>query len=446
MTNITIKKGLNIPIKGAPKQVIDGRKESAYFAYLGSDFPLLKPSFLKREGDSIRSGEAIFYDKKNPNVKFISPFSGTLKNINRGEKRVLLSVVIEKDYSGKETNYNIGKLDNYTKDEIIELLIKSGLFISIKKRPFDSVANPEENPSSIIINAIDTRPLCPSTKVILDEYNEHFNIGLNVISKLSQKIFLTIPKNLDINVAQKNIRKIHFNNLHPAGLVGTQIFYLDPIKKGKLVWYIDYQHVIAIGHLFTTGRIKKDKIVALSGDEFKSPRLINVPIGAYLGDITKNELKDKNRTRIISGSPLYGHKGDGPLSYLGFYNNQITAIKDVSIRKFMGWALPGTNVYSTTKAFLSKFLSIKKYSFDTSLKGSHRPIIPIGIYEKVFPFKINATYFLKYLLVEDLDSLEKMGVLGLAEEDLSLVTFVCPGKIDYAPKLRKVLNTLAKEY
>ena len=445
---IKIKKGLTLPINGQPDQKISEGNPVKYVAVIGPDYIRMKPDFAVSIGDRVKLGQLLFTDKKMPLIRYNSPGSGTVTGINRGEKRVFLSIVIELD--GKEEitfqSFPDGQINILKRDAVIAHLLESGLWTAMRARPFGKVADPEIKPHSVFITAIDTNPLAPSVEMIISEKSDFFKMGLEIISKLTDgKLFVCKAPGTTIPVPDDRHLVIEeFQGPHPAGNVGTHIHFLDPASRSKTVWYIGSQDVIAIGHLFKTGRLMTDRVISLAGPLALNPRLIRTRLGVSLQDLTVNELKDGER-RIISGSVFSGYTADGPLAFLGRYHQQVTVIPEDRERILFGWLSPGANLFSVKNVVLSKMKPRKTFDFSTNMHGGVRGIVPIGSYEKVMPLDILSTYLLRALAVDDIDEAEKLGCLELDEEDLSLCTFVCPSKIEHGQNLRRVLTLIEKE-
>lgn len=445
---ITIKKGLKLPIKGEPNQQISKGNQVKSVALIGSDYNGMKPTMLVKVGDKVKLGQPLFADKKTPGVIFTSPGAGKVSAINRGAKRALQSVVITLE--GKEEvtfdSYEETKVEGLGREQVQENLVKSGLWTSLRTRPFSKVPALGSIPHSIFVNAMDTNPLAADPATILNEKRSAFTNGIKVLSKLTKdKIYLcTAPDDNIPGVDSKLVVQKKFSGLHPAGLPGTHIHLVDPVNAEKIVWTINYQDVIAIGHLFTTGKILTDRVVALAGPEVKNPRLVTARLGACIDDLVRGELGN-NDNRVISGSVLSGYKADGPLAYLGRYHLQVSVIEEGRKREFLGWLVPGLNKFSTKAVYLSKLFPKKLFAFTSSLEGSKRAMVPIGMYEKVMPLDIQPTFLLRSLIVGDTDQAQLLGCLELDEEDLGLCTFVCPGKYNYGSILRENLTKIEKD-
>ncbi|ERF78179.1 Na(+)-translocating NADH-quinone reductase subunit A [Gallibacterium anatis] len=444
---ITIKKGLDLPIAGKPAQVIHDGAAITEVAVLGEEYVGMRPSMKVREGDVVKKGQVLFEDKKNPGVVFTAPASGTVTAINRGAKRVLQSVVIKLEGESQMTfaKYSIEQLANLTVEQVKQNLVESGLWTALRTRPFSKIPAIDSKPSSIFVNAMDTNPLAAEPALIIKENAEAFQNGLTVLSRLNEgKLFVCKAAGTSIpTINASNVQVEEFSGPHPAGLSGTHIHFLDPVSISKFVWYINYQDVIAIGKLFTTGELYVDRVVSLAGPQVKNPRLVRTRLGANLNELTAGELAD-GENRVISGSVLNGHTAVAPVNYLGRYALQVSVIAEGREKEFLGWISPGSNKFSITRTVLGHF-GHKLFKFTSAINGGHRAMVPIGTYERVMPLDIIPTLLLRDLSAGDTDSAQALGCLELDEEDLALCTFVCPGKNDYGPMLRAALDKIEKE-
>jgi Na+-transporting NADH:ubiquinone oxidoreductase subunit A len=445
---IKIRKGLNLPITGQPDQTKIESKEVSAVAVIGPDYVGMKPTMEVRVADKVKLGQVLFTDKKNPSVKFTAPGAGEVIAIHRGDKRSLQSVVIKLSGSEEITfnSYPESRLKDLQREVVVEQLINSGLWVSMRTRPFSKVPDPATRPHSIFVTAIDTNPLAPAISKIIDGREKDFNNGIAVISRLTDgRIYLckdaqTVLPSTDLNTVVVE----EFTGPHPAGNVGTHIHFLDPVGRKKTVWHIGIQDVIAIGKLFTTGKLFTERIISLAGPSVKNPGLIKTRIGASIDEIINNELKD-GENRIISGSILSGFEVQENLNFLGRYHQQLSVIPENRNREFLGWLSPGLNLFSLKNIFLSKLIPNKKFNFNTSLYGEERAIIPNGSYEQVMPMDILPLFLMRALAVDDVEDAEALGCLELDEEDLALCAFVCPSKIEFGPLLRRNLTTIERE-
>jgi Na+-transporting NADH:ubiquinone oxidoreductase subunit A len=433
-----------LPIKGSPKQEIGEGNAIKRVAVIGSDYPGMKPTMLVKEGDQVKLGQPLFADKKNEGVQFTAPGSGKVIEINRGERRVFQSVVIELD--GKETAVKFEShtdLATLTRDAVVEELVESGLWTAIRRRPYEKVPAINAVPHSIFVNAMDTNPLAGDQALAIARQPEAFVDGISVISKLTEgTVFVCRDPNATFDVGSAQVET--FSGKHPAGLVGTHIHHLDPVGEGKEVWHVSAQDVIAIGRLFKEGVLSTERVVSLAGPSVKSPRLLVTRVGASLDELTAGELVDGSH-RVVSGSILGGRTASGVFGYLGRYHQQVSVLEEGTHRVPFGWLSPGTNKHSVMGIYLSKLMPGKLLDYTTNTNGSPRAMVPVGAYEKVMPLDILPTQLLRSLIVGDTDMAVKLGALELAEEDLALCTYVCPGKYEYGPILRDNLTTIELE-
>jgi Na+-transporting NADH:ubiquinone oxidoreductase subunit A len=345
----------------------------------------------------------------------------------------------------KFQNYKSKSTADYSADEARKLLLESGTWSFLRTRPFSKTPAVDSTPSSIFITAIDTQPLAADPEVIIAESHDDFRAGVEAVSRLGAKVFVVTAKKTAVNVyGIHNVKHEQVAGPHPAGNVGTHIHFLDPVSANKTVWHLNYQDVIAIGHLFKTGNLMSDKVIAITGPCAKSPRLIKTLRGANLADVIADESTEAT-VRVISGSVLGGRTAMGSANYLGQFHHQVSLVKEGHHREFMGWQSPGLDKYSLKSVFLSRLIPGKKFDFDTSTNGSHRSIVPIGSFEQVMPLDILPTQLLRYLMVKNTDMAVNLGALELDEEDLALCTFVDPCKNEYGPALRENLVKIQKE-
>jgi Na+-transporting NADH:ubiquinone oxidoreductase subunit A len=418
---IEIKRGLDLPITGQPKQEIDEARQPGTVAVVGTDYVGMKPRFAVSIGDSVKLGDLIFTDKKRPSIRYTSPGAGKVIEINRGEKRMLLSVVIALEGNDEITfnSYSEPELPSLDRRKVIELLLESGLWTSLRSRPFSKVADPEATPHALFITAMDSNPLAPSVAKIIEGKEKHFTNGLTILSRLTDgKLYLCKAPGEPVPQPQ--------------------------LESLSIAEFSNAQDVVAVGMLFTSGRLNVERVISLAGPSVRNPRLIKTRIGSSVEDITKGELKEGEH-RIISGSVFSGHKANEATGFLGRYHQQISVISEGRKREFLGWLSPGADLYSVKNIMLSRLFPNRKFDFNTSTHGDHRAIVPVGAYEKVMPLDIMPTYLLRALAVDDVEEAEKLGCMELDEEDLALCTFVCQSKIDHGSELRRNLILIEKE-
>ncbi len=447
---IRIKRGLDLPISGRPEQVIENARPVRQVAVVGHDYIGMKPTMHVAEGDRVKLGQVLFDDKKNEGVLFTAPAAGTVSAIHRGEKRALQTVVIDVEQADEEAE----QLEAFTAHEISGLdgarveqaLIKSGLWTTLRTRPYSRTPQPGSRPRSIFVTAIDTNPLAADPVVVIDGQREAFGHGLDLLAKLTDgPVFLCTAPGADIPTGSDvRIRQETFSGPHPAGLAGTHIHFLDPVSAQRTVWTIGYQDVVAIGQTLTTGRLWTERVVALGGPRVTRPRLLRTRAGASVDELIAGET-DGGQLRSISGSVLAGRLARGPLAFLGPFDQQVSVLAEDHEREMVHYLRPGVDKFSVYPIYISRLLGKQAFDMTTSANGSPRAMVPIGTYEAVVPMDMLPTQLLRALLVKDLDTAIALGCLELDEEDLALCTYACPGKYEYGPVLRETLTRIEKE-
>ncbi len=417
-------------------------------ALLGTDYRGLRPKLVVQLGDAVRLGQPLFVDRHEPRIRFTAPGAGAVVAIERGPRRALQAVVIELESEDAEhfAAWDPTRLMGLERTAVEENLLASGLWTALRQRPFGQIPRPGTSPHSIFVTAMDTNPLAADPRPIITASSEAFTQGLTVLSRLTTGAVYVCqaPGEALPTPAANRVVAAHFSGPHPAGLPGTHIHFLDPVGEGKAVWYLNYQDVIAIGGLFTTGRLPVDRVIALGGPSVLSPRLLKTRMGASTEQLLQDELAGEP-CRVVSGSLLAGHRAAGWARYLGRYDLQICALPEGQPREFLAWIMPGLKKYSAVRAYAAGWLPGKTFRLTTSQNGSPRAMVPIGNFEKVMPLDILPAPLLKALLVRDTDTARALGCLELDEEDLALCSFVCCSKYDYGPALRANLDAIQRD-
>jgi Na+-transporting NADH:ubiquinone oxidoreductase subunit A len=448
---IPIKKGLNIPLVGAPRQEIEEAPQLRRIGMLGYDYAGVKrlPSLEVEVGQTVKRGQVVLRGKAYPEVVGTTPVAGVVEAIHRGRKRSLETIVIRVEDGGEErfAGYDPAELPNLSREQVQDNLLASGIWLAMRTRPFSMVALPDRRPEALFITAIDTNPLAPDPQVVIAQARDDFLNGITVLSKLTDgKTWVCRAPGADVPVPDMaRVEVAEFAGPHPAGLVGTHIHHLHPVDINRQVWHIGYQDVIDAGRLFTTGRLHAERVVSLAGPGVKNPRLLRTTYGASTNDLVIGNIDTRPELRVLSGSVLDGKHAVGNFAYLGAFHNQITVLEEGRRREFLGWVAPGKNKFSATRAFLSSLLPGRKLPLNTSQNGSPRAMVPLGTYEDVMPLDILPTQLLRALLVDDIATAEALGCLELDEEDLALCSFVDTGKHDFGPILRRNLRAIWKE-
>jgi Na+-transporting NADH:ubiquinone oxidoreductase subunit A len=444
---IKVRRGLDLPIAGAPEQVVQDGPVISQVAVIGSDYPGMKPTMAVREGDSVTRGQVLFSDKKNPGVVFTAPAAGKVVAVNRGERRLFQSLVIDVDGDKAEKfkSYSAAKLADLDRAEVVDNLVNSGHWVALRTRPYSKVPAVDSVPASIFVTAMDTNPLAADPAVIIAPRSQDFIDGLTVLTRLTQgPVNLCVAPDSGVPGDEvAGVRVTSFSGPHPAGLAGTHIHHLDPVNADKTVWTIGYQDVIALGALFTTGKLDNTRVVALGGPQVVVPRLLTTQLGANLNQLVIGELAN-DENRVISGSVLSGRKAAGEFAFLGRYHNQVSVIREGREREFLHYLRAGVNKHSALPIFASS-LAKKLFNMTSSTNGSERAMVPVGGYEDVTALDILPVQLLRSLIVGDTEMAQKLGCLELDEDDVGLYTYVCVGKHEYGGILRDNLTRIEKE-
>ncbi|WP_028284363.1 Na(+)-translocating NADH-quinone reductase subunit A [Olleya marilimosa] len=446
--DIKIKKGLDIKLVGEAEKATENAIVSNYYSIRPEDFHQVTPKLMAKEGDKVKAGQPVFYDKSNEAVKFVSPVSGQIIEVTRGEKRKILSVKIQADK--EQTFQDYGKLDlNSAKAEDIKSrLLESGCWAFVKQRPYDVIANPANTPKAIFISAYASAPLVADLDYVLQGKEAELQAAVTALSKLTNgKVHVSVAKNGNSPLAGLSDITLHkVSGPHPSGNVGTQINKIDPINKGEVVWTINAQDLVIIGELLLTGRFNAERIVALVGSSVKKPRYFKTKLGSEIATMVYDNGVDKNgNDRIISGNVLTG-KQVKPDGYLDYYSNTITVIPEGDDYEFFGWNKPVFNKVSTSRALTFSWLTPnKKFDLNTNTNGEHRAFVITGSYEEVFPLDIFPMQILKACMYKDLDEMEALGMYEVAPEDFALTEFVCVSKQPHQKIIREGLDLMLKE-
>ncbi|TVQ09012.1 MAG: Na(+)-translocating NADH-quinone reductase subunit A [Bacteroidetes bacterium] len=448
---IKIKQGLDIPMQGEAEKILNTSPRSAKYSVCPPDFHGLTPKMLVKEGEKVKAGTPLFFDKYNEKIIFTSPVSGTFSDLVRGEKRRILRVTIDADATDEYVEF--GEADPLTleREEVAEKILQSGLWPAIRQRPYAVVANPADKPKAIFISAFDSAPLAADLDFILNGQEREFQTGLNALSKLTDgDVHLSVHAKTTLNkgfLNAKNVKIHQFEGPHPAGLVGIQIHHIDPVDKGDVVWYAGIQHVIMIGRLFEKGIYDASEIIALAGSEILNPRYYRVINGAKVLDIAQKNIRREPdvRLRFISGDVLTGCKVNEN-GFLRFYDNQITVIPEGDKPEVLGWMLPNFDKFSISRSFPAFLMPGKKFRLNTNIRSGERPFVITGLYEKVLPMNIMPMQLLKSIMINDIDMMEKLGIYEVAPEDFALCEYVCPSKIEIQDTIREGLDVIRKEF
>ena len=448
MQQHVLKKGLDLPILGAPVQEIREGAPVNSVAVIGPDYIGLKPKMLVGEGDAVRRGDPLFCHKDSPDVVFTAPATGTVKAINRGARRVLQSVVIAIS-DAADAGVDFGALDvsGAGRDAVAEKLLKSGLWTAFRTRPYSQVPAADATPAAIFVTALDTEPLAPDTRITVSGREDDLALGLTALTQLTDgKVYLCQDAGDALVPDVPGVENHGFSGPHPAGLAGTHIHFLEPPSTEKTVWTIAVQDVVEIGTLMRSGYLDPSRVIALAGPRAADPRLFRTMRGASIDDLIQDEIVEPEKPyRVVSGSVLSGRLAAEAFAYLGRYARQITLITEDTEQLTLGWIAPQPNRFAVMPVLASALKSGKLFNLTSNLNGGRRAMVPTGVFETLMPQDYLPTQLLRSLLVKDTDTAQALGALELDEEDLALCAFACPAKYEYGEALRASLTKIEKE-
>lgn len=445
---IKIKKGIDIHLVGEAKKEVKNY-DPQLFALKPHDFIGVVPKMHVAEGDDVKVGTVLFHDKNNESVFFTSPASGKVKAIVRGEKRVILQVIVESD--GKFETIDFGKADpsKLSRNEIVEKLVQSGTWTMLRQRPYSTIAKIQDEPKCIAVSMFDTAPLAPDNNFIVKDQMAVIKAGVEALAKLTKgMVYLNVNSSetqqalASLNFSAKNVTITEFQGPHPAGNVSTQLNVLSPINKGETVWYTYAQNLIAIGNLFLNGVYDSSRVVAFTGSEVKEPMYYRTRIGADMSGLYANIATEN--VRIISGNVLTGKKINGE-NFLGYYDSQVTVIPEGDHYQLFGWLAPNFKKFTSTNTMGASLCKKSKKVLDTNLNGGIRPLIMTGNFEKVFPFDIYPMQLIKACIIKDIDQMEELGIYEIDAEDFALCEVIDPSKTAIQQIVRESLEMLRKE-
>lgn len=447
---IKLRKGGDIKLQGLADKVIVDAPQSEIYAIKPTDFHGVVPKLILREGAKVKAGTPIFFDKENQDVKFTSPVSGEIVEIVRGARRVILEIKIKSDGSDAAEDLGATNVAASSKEEITKKLLNVGLWPFVKQRPFDTIANPSDQPKAVFVSGFDSNPLAPDYDFALEGRTADFQSGIDALAKFSKtgKVNFNVPANGSTkNLSNiNNVELAEISGKHPAGNVGVQIHHLDPINKGEVVWTVNVQDVAMIGNFLKSGKLSAKKVIALTGSEVNKPQYYNVTLGQNLTNIFEGNIKNaEEKPRFISGNVLTGSKVEKD-GFLGFYDSQLTVIPEGDKYDFFGWAVPvQPKKFSFSHALWSWITPNKEYRLNTNLNGEGRAFVVTGEYDALLPMSILPVQLLKACLVEDIDMMEGLGIYEIAPEDLALCEFACTSKQPAQQILRAGLDLVKKE-
>ncbi len=443
---VKISKGLDIKLKGAPVAEFTSVAAPKLYALMPADFTRVTPKVVVKPGDAVKAGDALFVDKNAPELQFVSPVSGKVVAVNRGERRRVLSVVVESDGKFESVECKAKDIFSLSGEDVKADLLKNGLFAFFRQRPYDIIASPSDTPRAIFVSTFDSKPLAVDFEIALKGNEDDFQAGLDALSRIA-------PVNIGVSASQtaaalnvaKNVATTVFKGPHPAGNVGVQINHVAPVNKGEIVWTIGAEEVIFIGRLFNKGKVDFTRTVAVVGSEVKNPSYSKVVLGAQLSTLLDGRLSTANELRIIDGNVLTGKKttADG---FLGAFSNEITVIPEVmNGDEMFGWIAPRVSMFSTSRSYFSWLFPNREYVFDARIKGGERHMIMSNEYDKVFPMDIYPEYLIKAIITGNIDKMEELGIYEVAPEDFALCEFVDSSKLELQRIVREGLDKLRAE-
>ena len=436
---IKLRKGLDVNLKGKAAKETASVDCPGEYALCPDDFTGLKPKVVVKEGDAVKAGDALFVDKLHPEVCFVSPVSGTVSLVERGDRRKLLSVRVKCDMKFESKTFK-------TDGDVKALMMESGLFGMIRQRPYDTVANPDDAPKAIHVSAFNSMPLAQDFEYVLKGQETEFQAGLTALSKIAHvNLGVSSKQSAKALTEAKNCNVYVFDGPAPAGNVGVQINHINPVNKGEVVWTLGAEEVIMLGRLMKTGKVDFTRTIALAGSEVKSPKYYKMKVGQKLSTLLAGQVEGED-IRIINGNPMTGVQTTKD-AYLAAHATEVTAIPEgAHADEMLGWIMPRFSTFSTHRSYFSWLMGSKKeYVMDARIKGGERHMIMSGEYDKVFPMDIYAGYLIKAIIAGDIDRQEALGIYEVAPEDFAIAEFVCSSKMELQRIVREGLDILRKE-
>jgi Na+-transporting NADH:ubiquinone oxidoreductase subunit A len=444
--DIRIKRGVNIPVMGKADLSMEIAPRSKRYTLRPDDFHGVTPKLHLREGAKVEVGTPIFFDKNVPDVNFVSPVAGEIKEIKRGAKRKILEIIIEAD--SEDSYLNLGSLaNNAGREETLQYLLKSGVWPVVRQVPYAVIADPAITPKAINISTFNSEPLAADESFMIEGQAEAFQAGIDALAKLtSGKVNLNINGKGNTSTVFTNTNGVVKNTItgpHPAGNNGVQIHHINPVNKGETVWYVKPQDVVTIGNTILKGQYDASKIVAIAGESVENPKYFKAIRGAQVSDVL-NATKYADNSRIISGTVFTGLKVSEE-EHINFYANEINIIPEGNTSDFMGWATPNPSKFSLSRTYLSWLMPSKKYSMHTNLNGEERAFVVTGEYEKYLPMDVYPVHLVKAALCRDIELMESLGIYEVTPEDFALVEYACTSKIQVQEIIREALDLVKKE-
>lgn len=442
-----IKKGLDLKLKGEASESLVVAAQSEEYAVMPTDFPGIVPRTVVKEGDSVLAGQALFVDKATERINFVSPVSGTVVGVERGDRRKLLRFRVKASEKQEFKDFGKKNLASLTGEELKALMLESGLFAFMRQRPYDVIANPSDTPKAIFVSAFNKMPLAANFSFVAKGLEQDFKAGIKALSKLAKVHLGICPSQINSELLPiEEVEVSVFDGPNPSGNVGVQINHVDPVNKGEVVWTIGAEIAIVLGRLLRTGKVSLTRRVAVAGSLVKTPQYVETLIGAPLADLLKNQLNTTDHVRIINGNPFVGYKSS-MTDFLGAFSTEVCAIPEGdNVDEAFGWIAPRFNDYSTSHSYFSWLLGKKRaYDLDCRIKGGERHMIMSAEYERVFPMDIYPSYLVKAIITGDIDRQEALGIYEVAPEDFAVAEFIDSSKLELQRIVREGLDILRKE-
>lgn len=441
-----LRKGLDIKLEGVAVKEIKKVADIQDYAMCPDDFIGIVPKVMVKPGDVVKAGSVLFVNKRCPSVQFVSPVSGIIEAVERGERRKVLSVRIKADKEQDFIDFGKQNLESLSGDSVKELLLTSGLFGFIKQRPFDVTACPDDTPKAIFVSSFSKMPLAADFSFVVKGQEEDFHLGIVALSKMAKVHIGITPAQQQQGFVNVTNADVHvFDGPNPSGNVGVHINHVDPINKGEIIWTLGAEEVLFIGRLIRTGKVDFTRIVALAGSEVKDPAYYQMKVGAALEGLLKSNITESSHVRVINGNPLVGTK-TSCCGFLGAHVTEVTVIPEGDdVHEVFGWIAPRLNDFSVNRSYFSWLLGKKAYRLDARIKGGERHMIMSGEYDRVFPMDIYPEYLIKAIITGDIDRMEALGIYEVAPEDFAVAEFVDSSKLELQRIVRQGLDMLRKE-
>lgn len=442
-----IKKGLDLKLKGEATAKLSAAALSSEYAVMPADFPGIVPRTVVKEGDNVLAGQTLFVDKATERVQFVSPVSGTVVGVERGERRKLLRFRIKANETQEFKDFGVKDLSKLTGDEVKELMLESGLFAFMRQRPYDVVANPNEAPKAIFVSAFNKMPLAADFGVVVKCFEQDFKLGIRALAKIAKVHLAICPEQINSEILPIEEAEVSvFDGPNPSGNVGVQINHVSPVNKGEVVWTLGAEMALVLGRLIRTGKLSLTRRIAVAGSCVKEPHYVETIIGAPLADILNGQIDNVEHTRIINGNPFVGYKS-AITDFLGAFSTEVCVIPEGDdVNEAFGWIAPRLNDFSTSHSYFSWLFGKKKsYDLDCRVKGGERHMIMSAEYERVFPMDIYPSYLIKAILTGDIDRQEALGIYEVAPEDFAVAEFIDSSKLELQRIVREGLDILRKE-